>query len=94
MFKLFLYYIEDDVQWLAVDLLVFFYEYSENWVNKWEIFLNIQKMFDENFVKDSFFVMKWFWFCKFNCMIMQNVDQFKVVMEKGEGDYMVYLKLD
>lgn len=69
MFKLFFYYIEDDVQQFVVMLFILFYEYSENWANKWEIFFIIQKMLDENFVKDSFFVMKWFCLCKFNCMI-------------------------
>ncbi|MEQ8704702.1 MAG: DNA primase [Phaeodactylibacter sp.] len=92
--KLFLHHIEDDVQQLAIDLSTSPYEYSENWANKWEIFLTTQKMPDENFAKDSISAMKRFRLRKLNRMIRQNADQLKAVMEKGEGDYMVHLKLD
>lgn len=92
--KLFLHHIEDDVQQLAVTLSTSPYEYSENWANKWEIFLTTQKMPDENFAKDSLSAMKRFRLRKLNRMIRQNADQLKAVMENGEGDYMVHLKLD
>jgi DNA primase len=92
--KLFLHHIEDDVQQLAVDLSASPYEYSENWANKWEIFLNTQKMPDENFAKDSLSAMKRFRLRKLNRMIMQNAEQLRAVMENGEGDYMAHLKLD
>lgn len=92
--KLFLHHIEDDVQQLAVDLSTSPYEYSENWANKWEIFLTTQKMPDQNFAKDSISAMKRFRLRKLNRMILENADQLKAVIEKGEGDYLVHLKVD
>lgn len=44
---------DDSVRKLAIDLITSPYEYSENWEKKWEIFLQTQKMPDENFYKDS-----------------------------------------
>lgn len=38
---------------LAIDLSTSPFEYSENWENRWEIFLQTQKMPDENFFLDS-----------------------------------------
>ena len=38
---------------LAIDLSTSPYEYSENWEEKWEIFLQTQKMPDDNFLPDS-----------------------------------------
>ncbi|MBV6653919.1 MAG: DNA primase [Mameliella sp.] len=92
--KLFVHHIEDDVQQLAIDLSTSPYEYSENWANKWDIFLTTQKMPDDNFAKDSISAIKRFRLRKLNKMIQQNADQLKEVLKKGEGDYMVHLKLD
>ena len=49
---------------------------------------------DENFAKDSISAIKRFRLRKLNKMIQQNADQLKEVLKKGEGDYMVHLKLD
>lgn len=92
--QLFLHHIEDDVQQLAIDLSSTLYEYSENWANRWEIFLTTQKMPDENFVKDSISAIKRFRLRKLNRMIKENAKQLRQVLDKGEGDYMLHLKLD
>ncbi len=92
--QLFLHHIEDDVQQLAIDLSSSPYEYSENWANRWEIFLTTQKMPDDNFVKDSVSAIKRFRLRKLNRMIKENAEQLKQVLENGEGDYMLHLKLD
>lgn len=92
--QLFLHHIEDDVQQLAIDLSSTPYEYSENWANRWEIFLTTQKMPDENFVKDSISAIKRFRLRKLNRMIKENAKQLRQVLDNGEGDYMLHLKLD
>ena len=38
---------------LAIDLVTSPYEYSENWEKRWNIFLQTQKMPDENFLTDT-----------------------------------------
>ena len=92
--QLFLHHIEDDVQQPAIDLSSTPYEYSENWANRWEIFLTTQKMPDENFVKDSISAIKRFRLRKLNRMIKENAKQLRQVLDNGEGDYMLHLKLD
>jgi DNA primase len=91
--KLFLHHIEDDVQQLAVTLSTSPYEYSENWANKWEIFLTTQKMPDENFPNDSKYAIKVFRRQKLERMIRQNQREIKKISEGGEGDISVHLKL-
>ena len=51
---------DPEISKLAVDLITAPYEYSENWEKRWEIFLQTQKMPDENFFKDSQSALKRF----------------------------------
>ena len=44
---------DEQIRKTAIDLMSEPYEYSENWEKKWSIFLQMQKMPDENFFQDS-----------------------------------------
>lgn len=56
----FLQHPDPEISRLAVDLVSEPYEYSENWEKKWDIFLRMQKMPDENYHPDSTQALKKF----------------------------------
>ncbi|HRF38566.1 MAG TPA: hypothetical protein PK198_07245, partial [Saprospiraceae bacterium] len=56
----FLHHSDPEISLLAVNLLSEPYEYSENWANRWEIYLRMQKMPDDNFQEDSLQALKRF----------------------------------
>ncbi len=92
----FLHHEDPEVQQLAIDLSSTPYTYSENWANRWDIFLTTQKMPDENFEKDSASALKHFRIRKLRRMIVKNQEKIKAISE-GEGDpkeLMLHLKLD
>ena len=51
--KYFIQHTDPAISKLAIDLTTTPYTYSENWEEKWEIFLQTQKMPDDNFLPDS-----------------------------------------
>lgn len=91
----FLRHPDAEVQQLAIDFSALPYEYSENWANKWEIYLNSQKMPDENFRKDSESGLKRFRLRKINRLIVQNQEELKAhAANKDDVEVMVCLKID
>ncbi len=91
----FLRHPDAEVQQLAIDFSALPYEYSENWANKWEIYLNSQKMPDENFRKDSESGLKRFRLRKINRLILQNQEELKAhAANKDDVEVMVCLKID
>lgn len=90
----FMHHPDAEVQQLAVDLSSSPYEYSENWANRWDIFLTTQQMPEENFVQDSSSAMKRFRLRKLNRMIEENAEKIKALYKAGSDDYMLHLKLD
>ena len=74
---------------LAVDLLSTPHEYSENWEKRWEIFLQTQKMPDENFFKDSQSALKRFLLKKVLRKCEQNMLLIKKYSAEGKDKKVV-----
>ncbi len=80
---------DQQIRELAVDLLSTPYEYSENWEKKWDIYLNTQKMPDENFVKDSEHALKRFRLKKIVRKCIQNQEKIKELGQAGDVENMM-----
>jgi DNA primase len=78
-----------EIQELAVDLLSTPYEYSENWEKKWDIYLNTQKMPDENFVRDSEHALKRFRLKKIVRKCIENQEKIKELGKAGDVENMM-----
>lgn len=90
----FLNHADQEIAKLAVDVLSTPYEYSENWENRWEIFLTTQKMPDENFLKDSDQALKRFKLRKIMRMCAQNQQKIKDLTAAGDHEQIItYLKV-
>jgi DNA primase len=80
---------DKEIRELAVDLLSTPYEYSENWEKKWDIYLNTQKMPDENFVKDSEHALKRFRLKKIVRKCIENQEKIKALGKAGDVENMM-----
>ncbi len=84
---------DPEIQKLAVDLLSIPYNYSENWAEKWGVFLE-QKHPDENHRKDAENSLKHFRLRKINRMIERNKAKVEELFHSGSEDYLMYLQLN
>ncbi len=78
-----------EIRELAIDLMSTPYEYSENWEKKWDIYLNTQKMPDENFVKDSHHALKRFRLKKIVRKCVENQEKIKSLAKEGKAEEMM-----
>ena len=95
----FLNHQDPEIAKLAIDLSTSPYEYSENWEKKWEIFLQTQKMPDDNFRKDSEQVILYFKRKKVIRMCEKVNNQIREYQEAGDFEkvktfILVKMKLD
>ncbi len=74
---------------LAVDLISQPIEYSENWEKKWDIYLNTQKMPEENFSKDSQHALKRFRLKKIVRKCKENQELINQYGKSGEMEKMM-----
>ncbi len=74
---------------LAIDLATSPYEYSENWEKRWEIFLQTQKMPDENFLKDSKQALMRFRLRKIMQKCTENQKLIKQFSQSGDSQKMI-----
>lgn len=74
---------------LAINLVSSPYEYSENWEKKWDIFLNTQKMPDDNFVKDSQHALKRFRLKKIDRKCRENFEKIRELSQAGDMENMM-----
>ncbi|MEL7021473.1 MAG: DNA primase, partial [Bacteroidota bacterium] len=58
--KFFLTHQDEEISQTAINLVSTRYSYSENWAERYEIYLTTQKMPELNFTKDSINALKWF----------------------------------
>lgn len=80
---------------LAVDCMSSPYEYSENWAEKFEIFLQTQKMPDENFQSDSLNGLLRFKLRKIDRRRAANLESIKECVANGEDEkLLVFLKVE
>lgn len=85
---------DQQIRELAVDLLSTPYEYSENWEKKWDIYLNTQKMPDENFVRDSEHAIKRFRLKKIVRKCIENQEKIKSLGKAGDvQNMMLHMRL-
>ncbi|HRD83233.1 MAG TPA: DNA primase [Saprospiraceae bacterium] len=80
----FLHHSDPEISLLAVNLLSEPYEYSENWANRWEIYLRMQKMPDDNFQEDSLQSLKRFKLRKIMRMSERNHTRIKELTAAGD----------
>ncbi|HRK79887.1 MAG TPA: DNA primase [Saprospiraceae bacterium] len=80
----FLHHSDPEISLLAVNLLSEPYEYSENWANRWEIYLRMQKMPDDNFQEDSLQALKRFKLRKIMRMSERNHTRIKELTAAGD----------
>ncbi|MDX1667559.1 MAG: DNA primase, partial [Saprospiraceae bacterium] len=85
---------DGDIRKLAADFLSSPYEYSKNWEKKWNVFLQTQKMPDENFHKDATDSIRRFKLRKLDKMIRKNAERLKEAYESDTGDIFLLLKVD
>ncbi len=83
--KYFLNHPDQKIQVLAVNLMTSPYEFSENWFNKWDIFLN-QKAPDNNFKKDSHKALMHFRLRKITRICEKNMKKIKELSEAGDHE--------
>ncbi len=85
---------DPEISKMAVDLVSTPYEYSENWEKKWEIFLQTQKMPDENFFKDSQNSLLRFRLKKIMKKCTENMELIKKFSAEGQDKkVMLHLKV-
>ncbi len=82
---------EPEIQKLAIDLTTHDYSYSENWLNKWEISLQTQKMPDLNYIKDCYQSVLHFKKRKINRLCLLNAQRIKDA--KDPEKIKIYLKV-
>ena len=91
----FLNHSDQAVAKLAVDCMSSPYEYSENWAEKFEIFLQTQKMPDENFQSDSLNGLLRFKLRKIDRRRAANLESIKECVANGEDEkLLVFLKVE
>ncbi len=79
---------------LSIDFLSEENTYSENWAKKWDIYLNTQKMPDENYRKDAVHGLKRFKLKKLERMLEKNGKMIKKYYEEGDTEkYELHFKL-
>ncbi len=82
----FLQHEDPEISRLAVNLLSEPYEYSENWANKWDIYLRMQQMPDLNFQQDSLQALKRFKLRKVMRMFERNHTRIKELTAAGDNE--------
>lgn len=89
---LFLQHPDQNIVNFAVNTLTSPYEYSENWANKYDVYLN-QKAPDMNFVHDSKNALMRFRFYKINRMCSDNVKKIQEMSTSGDSELITLLKM-
>lgn len=90
----FLHHSDPDISRLAVNLLSEPYDYSENWANKWDIYLRMQKMPEQNFLEDSIQALKRFKLRKIMRMFDHNQVRINELTASGDSErLMAHLKV-
>jgi len=92
--QFFIHHRDERVKKLTIDLLSSPYEYSENWAKRWEIFLQTQKMPEENFKEDALYSLRRFKLRKLERMIRRNKEKIKEAFENNSEEYLIYLQVD
>jgi len=90
----FLHHEDQEIRNVAINLISSPYELSENWVNKWDIYLRSQKPPEENFLKDTENMILRFRLKKINKRIFQNSEVIKNLFSQGDEQYWMYVKID
>ncbi len=91
--QFFIQHSDQEISQLAINLLSFPYEFSENWEKRWEIYLN-QKKPDENFNDDSKQSLQRFKLRKIMRMCEKNLRQIELLSRSGESDQLItYMKV-
>lgn len=62
------------------------FEYSENWANRWEIFLQMQKAPEENFLKDSIHALKRFKLKKIEKRRDEIMSELKISQQQDDSE--------
>lgn len=90
----FINHTDADLQKIAVDFSSSPYEYSENWEKRWDVFLQTQKMPDENFQNDSLQALKRFRLKKIMRLIDKNHQKIKQLNKPEDFEQaMLYMKV-
>ncbi|HMQ49213.1 MAG TPA: DNA primase [Saprospiraceae bacterium] len=89
----FLNHPDEKIRGIAIDMVSFPYEYSENWANRWGLFLQTQKMPDDNFVKDSKEGLMRFKLKKIKKLIDRNAQKIQELSKTHAPELMAHLKL-
>lgn len=90
----FLHHEDQEIRDVAINLISSPYELSENWINKWDIYLRSQKPPEENFLKDTENMILRFRLKKINKRITQNSEIIKSLFSQGDEQYWMYVKID
>lgn len=81
----FLHHPDEEIRKLAMNLSTSPYEYSDNWAQRWDIYLS-QKMPDDNFVKDSEQALRLFRFHKILRLCEKTQRQIEQLQQQQEWD--------
>lgn len=92
--EFFIYHEDAEIRDTAVHIISTPYELSENWINKWDIFLRSQKPPEENFLKDTENMILRFRLKKINKRIAENNILIKNLFSNGDEQYWIYVKID
>jgi len=82
----FLQHEEESIRQIASSMLTTPYDYSHNWIDKFDLPLQTQKTPEENFTKDSISALREFKKKKIKKMREEIAGKLKAAEEKGEGD--------
>lgn len=85
---------DEKIRKLAVSMMSSPFEYSENWAKRWDIYLQSQKMPEENFHHDALISIRRFRLRKLDRMIKKNTEKIKESFEEGNEEYLLYMKVD
>lgn len=77
---------EEKIQQLAINLNTTPVEYSHNWEKKWDIFLQMQKMPDENFYEDALYSVRRFRQRKIERLLRENRQKIKEAAVRGDEE--------
>lgn len=91
---LFLHHEDQEIRNIAINLISSPYELSENWINKWDIYLRSQKPPEENFLKDAENMILRFRLKKINKRIAENSEVIKNLFSQGDEQYWIFVKID
>lgn len=89
----FMHHPNEKIRMFAIDVVSSPYEYSENWAKRWGLFLQTQKMPDENFVNDSKEALIRFKLKKIKKLIDRNAQQIQELSKKNAPELVAHLKL-